>query len=135
MIFWKKLYAGRAAVCTQNTRERIKTAVVTVYTRFLEVNRLREKDIVSLQFSVTVDITAANPATLLRSAGFASETVLFCSTEPDIDGSPHGVIRFLFYYYGKKKPVPVYLDGAEKMRPDLFHYKSDSQNSSGITQN
>ena len=122
MIFWKKLYAGRAAVCTQNTQEHIKTAVITAYTRFLEVNGLREKDIVSLQFSITPDITAANPATLLRFAGYASATVLFCSAEPDIDGSPHGIIRFLFYYYGKKKAIPIYLGGAEKLRPDLFNH-------------
>lgn len=122
MIFWKKLYAGRAAVCTQNTQEQIKTAVITAYTRFLEVNKLHEKDIVSLQFSITPDITAANPATLLRFAGYASATVLFCSAEPDIDGSPHGIIRFLFYYYGKKKAIPIYLGGAEKLRPDLFNH-------------
>ena len=120
-MFWKKLYAGRAAVCTQNTQEQIKTAVVTAYIRFLELNKLQEKDIVSLQFSITSDITAANPATLLRSAGYASAAALFCSTEPDIDGSPHGIIRFLFYYYGKKKAIPVYLGGAEKLRPDLFN--------------
>ena len=122
MLFWKKLYAGRAAVCVQNTQEYIKTAVVSAYTRFLELNKLHEKDIVSLQFSVTSDITAANPATLLRSAGFASATVLFCSTEPNIDHSPRGIIRFLFYYYGKKKPEPVYLNGAEKLRPDVFNH-------------
>jgi len=128
MFFGKKLYAGRAAVCAQNTQEQIKTAVVTVYTRFLELNKLHEQDIVSLQFSITSDITAANPATLLRSAGFASETVLFCSTEPNIDGSPHGIIRFLFHYYGKKKPVPVYLGGAEKLRPDLFNHEDIAKN-------
>ena len=121
MRFGKKLYAGRAAISAQNTQEDIQTAVVTAYTRFLELNTLQEKDIVSLQFSVTFDITAANPATLLRSAGYASATVLFCSAEPNINGSPHGIIRFLFYYYGKKKAVPVYLGGAEKLRPDLFN--------------
>ena len=121
MLFRKKLYAGRAAVSAQNTPDGIQAAVVTAYTRFLELNRLHEKDIVSLQFSVTTDITAANPATLLRSAGFASETVLFCSAEPNIDGSRPGIIRFLFYFYGKKKPVPVYLGEAEKLRPDLFN--------------
>lgn len=121
MLFKKKLYAGRAAVSAQNTPDSIQAAVVTAYTRFLELNRLHEKDIVSLQFSVTTDITAANPATLLRSAGFASETVLFCSQEPNIDGSRCGIIRFLFYFYGKKKAVPVYLGEAEKLRPDLFN--------------
>ena len=83
MLFRKKLYAGRAAISAQNTADNVQAAVVTAYTRFLELNRLHEKDIVSLQFSVTTDITAANPATLLRSAGFASETVLFCSAEPN----------------------------------------------------
>ncbi len=121
MLFRKKLYAGRAAISAQNTTDNVQAAVVTAYTRFLELNRLHEKDIVSLQFSVTTDITAANPATLLRSAGFASETVLFCSAEPNIDGSRPGIIRFLFYFYGKKKPVPVYLGEAEKLRPDLFN--------------
>ena len=121
MLFRKKLYAGRAAISAQNTTDNIQAAVVTAYTRFLELNRLHEKDIVSLQFSVTTDITAANPATLLRSAGFASETVLFCSAEPNINGSRPGIIRFLFYFYGKKKPVPVYLGEAEKLRPDLFN--------------
>lgn len=123
MLFRKKLYAGRAAISAQNTTDNIQAAVVTAYTRFLELNRLHEKDIVSLQFSVTTDITAANPATLLRSAGFASETVLFCSAEPNIDGSRPGIIRFLFYFYGKKKPVPVYLGEAEKLRPDLFNHE------------
>jgi len=36
-------------------------------------------------------------------------------------GSRPGIIRFLFYFYGKKKPVPVYLGEAEKLRPDLFN--------------
>jgi len=120
-MFFRKLYAGRAAVCAQNTPEDMRTAVVTTYMRFLQINALRETDIISLQFSITSDLTAANPATLLRSAGFASETALFCSAEPNIDGSPQGIIRLLFYCYGKKKPSPVYSGEAAKLRPDLFH--------------
>lgn len=119
-MFLKKLYAGRAAICTQNTITDIQTAVVTIYTRFLELNSLAETDIVSVQFSLTDDITAANPATLLRSGGYASTTALFCSREPQIVGSSPGIIRLLFHYYGKKKPQPVYLNGAEKLRADWF---------------
>ena len=122
-MFFRRIYAGRAAVCTQNQAESIKRAVVSAYTQFLASNQLQEKDIISIQFSLTNDITAANPATLLRSAGFASETVLFCSAEPNIDGSQPGIIRFLFYFYGKNKPVPVYLGEAEKLRPDLFNHE------------
>ena len=123
MFFLKRVIAGRAAIQTTNERSLMQEAAVTLYQRFLSENKLAEKNIISLHFSLTADLTAANPATLLRSAGYASDTVLFCSTEPNIDGSPHGIIRFLFYCYGKKKPVPVYLDGAEKLRPDLFNHE------------
>lgn len=122
-MFFRKIYAGRAAVCAQNQAESIKTAIVSVYTQFLACNRLQEKDIISIQFALTKDITAANPATSLRSAGFACATALFCSVEPDIVGSQNGIIRLLIYYYGKKKPNPVYLGGAERLRPDLFTQK------------
>lgn len=119
-MFFRRIYAGRAAVCTQNQAESIKRAVVSAYTQFLASNHLQEKDVISIQFSLTNDITAANPATLLRSAGYACATALFCNAEPEIIGSPQGIIRLLIYYYGKKKPNPVYLGGAEKLRPDLF---------------
>ena len=122
-MFLKKLYAGRIAVCAQNEPESIKKAVVSAYTQFLEKNTIREADIVSIQFSITKDITAANPATLLRSDGFAAATALFCSVEPDIKGSLPGVIRLLIYFYGRRKPEPVYLNGAEKLRPDLCEQK------------
>lgn len=120
MHFWKKLRAGRAAICSQNTYADMQTAVVAVYEQFLKKNTIYEKDIISVQFSLTHDLTAANPATLLRSAGYASEIALFCSAEPESEGSPQGIIRLLFYYYGKKKSVPIYLGGAEKLRPDWF---------------
>ena len=120
MFFRKRLYAGRAAVCTENTQEAIRTAVVTAYEQFLKKNNLHEQDIVSIQFSLTTDLTAANPATLLRSAGYASVTALFCSAEPEIKDAPKGIIRLLIYYYGREKATPVYLGGAERLRPDLF---------------
>lgn len=119
MLFGKKVRAGRAAVCAHNTPEDIHRAVVTVYERFLALNLLHEKDIISIHFSITSDLIAANPATLLRSAGYACGTALFCCSEPHIEGSMQGVIRLLFYYYGKKKSIPVYANGAEKLRPDL----------------
>lgn len=85
----------------------------------LELNRLHEKDIISLQFSITSDITAANPATLLRSAGYASATVLLqCGTEYRRQSSWYNPFSLLLW---KKKAVPVYLGEAEKLRPDLFN--------------
>jgi chorismate mutase len=87
-------------------------------------NNLAAEDIVSIQFTVTEDLTALNPATALRrgSAGsLASGCALFCSQEPRYEGSLPGVVRVLITAYMDEgaKPLSAYLDGAEKLRPDL----------------
>jgi len=69
---------------------------------------------------MTEDLTAANPATGLRRTGF-SATPLFCTQEARVDGALPRVIRVLVTYEAPEGavPVPVYLDGAEGLRPDL----------------
>lgn len=90
-----------------------------MYRELLEQNAILEDDIVSVMFTVTTDLTALNPATALRKAGFAKSVALFTAAEPCIANSLPRVIRVLVTYYGSKKPVPVYLNGAEALRPDL----------------
>jgi chorismate mutase len=70
--------------------------------------------------SSDLDLTAANPATGLRRTGFSS-TPLFCTQEARIDGALPRVIRALvtFESLERRASVPVYLDGAEALRPDL----------------
>ncbi len=119
MFFAKKLQAGRGAVCTANNAAAMKEAVTAVYRQFLQINKIHEQALVSVQFSITADLTAANPATLLRSAGYAAHIPLFCSVEPAVEGSEPAVIRLLFYYYARKKALPAYIGGAERLRPDL----------------
>ncbi|MGP1594260.1 MAG: chorismate mutase [Treponema sp.] len=128
MLFIKRVRAGRAAICSKNTVPALQAAVVSLYEAFMHENHLKECDIISIQFSVTGDLNAANPATLLRSVGYAGSTALFCSAEPDIADSPQGVIRMLFYYYGRKKPIPVYRGGAERLRPDICGDRISSKN-------
>ena len=90
-----------------------------MYRELLEKNAILEDDIVSVMFTVTADLTALNPATALRQAGFGKAVALFAAAEPCIANSLPRVIRVLVTYYGSKKPVPVYLNGAEMLRPDL----------------
>ena len=44
---------------------------------------------------------------------------LFCSQEPEIKGMLKKVIRVLITGYFDEKPIPVYANGAEVLRPDL----------------
>lgn len=115
-VFPKKLKAVRGAICTANLKEQIKEDVLFLYTSIIERNKIKEKNIVSVHFSLTNDITACNPATVLRSKGYLLNTALFSSLEPCIEGSLPFVIRILVLYYGKNEPVYVYEKGAEVLR-------------------
>jgi chorismate mutase len=86
----------------------------------LSANTIREKDIVSLVFSVTSDLRSGNPAAGVRRTGFAG-TPLFCVQEAELEGAMPRVIRALLTWNarGRAPAVPVYLDGAAALRPDL----------------
>ncbi|UTY23985.1 chorismate mutase [Treponema denticola] len=120
MNFIKKLRALRGAVCCEDNENSISLAIVSLYTQILRENSLSEKDIVSIQFTVTSDIKALNPASALRKNGFAENTALFCALEPYVEGSLPKTIRILIYYYSRKKPNHIYIGGAEVLRPDLI---------------
>jgi len=104
----------------ENSASAIEEAAARLMAEILRVNRIAENHIVSILFSVTEDLTAANPATGLRRTGF-SVTPLFCTQEPRIDGALPRIIRALVTYDSPRggPAVPVYLDGAEGLRPDL----------------
>jgi chorismate mutase len=98
----------------------IEQAGTKLVKEILKANGIAENQIVSIMFSMTEDLTAANPATGLRKTGFAS-TPLLCTQEARIDGAMARVIRVLVTWDSleRRVPVPVYLDGAEVLRPDL----------------
>ena len=126
MSLIKKLRALRGAVCCEDSEAGISSAVVNLYSRILMENSLSEKDIVSIQFTVTSDIKALNPASALRKNGFAKNTALFCALEPCMQGSLPKTIRILIYYYSRRNPAHIYMGGAEVLRPDLIS-KTDSK--------
>jgi chorismate mutase len=114
-----KAVRGAIAVA-DNSASAIEAAGVKLVREVLRVNRIAENHVVSILFSLTEDLTAANPATGLRRTGF-SATPLFCTQEARIDGALPRVIRVLVTYDSPDgaAAVPVYLDGAEGLRPDL----------------
>lgn len=113
---FKRLKALRGAISTTNEVFQIKEDVLYLYRVILEKNKLKEKDILLVQFSLTQDITKYNPATALRERGFLLNTALFVTQEPKIEGSPSCIIRVLILYYGRKKPIYVYEKNASFLR-------------------
>ncbi|MDR3312419.1 MAG: chorismate mutase [Spirochaetaceae bacterium] len=125
----ERLYGIRGAVGCKNTADAILTAVDRLCSRLFAANSLSADKIVSIQWTITPDLTAMNPATALRrssAASVAAGCALFCAAEPVIAGGTPGMLRVLVTAYlpAGSRPVPVYIDGAEKLRPDLVSPES-----------
>ena len=115
----KRLFALRGAVQCINTVEDIQKQVVKMYDELLFKNNLCEEDIVSAFFSITGDLNAINPATVLRNCGKALKIALFTSQEANFQGALERVVRILIHCYLESgSPVHVYRNGAEVLRPD-----------------
>jgi len=117
----KRLYALRGAVQCENTEKDICEQITLMYDELLGANKLDEKDIVSVIFSVTADLDAANPCSALRKSGRATgDTALFSVQEPDCRGSLERIVRVIIHCYLDEgiKVRHVYLGGAEVLRPD-----------------
>ena len=120
----KRLIAYRGAVCVENTAESITENVCLMCRELFSLNKIQAEDIVSLQFTITDDITVLNPATALRRGDCGLDITqfpLFCSQEAKIDGGMKFVVRALLTAYNDKdiERRNVYLNGAEKLRPDF----------------
>ena len=131
----KRLAAFRGAVCVENTKESITENVCLMCRELFSKNGIQAEDIVSLQFTITDDITVLNPATALRKGNpgiDVSQVPLFCSQEAKIDGGMKFVVRALLTAYVSEgaERYNVYLNGAEKLRPD-FGLKIDSTPKNG----
>jgi chorismate mutase len=113
--------AVRGAIqVAENSAAAIREAAVRLVSELLRRNSVPEGRIISLLFSMTRDLTRANPATATRCLGL-EQVPLFCLQEAEVKGALARVIRVLLTYEadGKHAPVPVYLEGAEALRPDL----------------
>ena len=103
-----------------NDKGAIHAAAVKLGNEILARNGVEVDDVVSIICSLTEDLNAGNPATGLRLERFA-DVPLFCVQEAAVVGQMQGVVRMLvtFRAAAAVRPEAVYLDGAERLRPDL----------------
>ncbi len=112
-----------AAFVKHDSQEEIDRVTQLLLNRLTESNSLKNKRILAMIFSVTSDITSKNPATAAREAGYT--VPLFCVQEAQFTSAPPLCIRVMLWYHGSiKKPVHVYCEGAEMLRPDLTALKN-----------
>ncbi len=114
--------AVRGAIqVAEDNAELIDAAVNKLYEALLKANELEESKIAMILITQTGDLSTRNPAAGLRKGGHAAFTPLFCMQELEIQGMLERVIRVMLVTNSaiEKSVVPIYLDGAEKLRPDL----------------
>jgi len=114
--------AVRGAVPVRaNRSDEILAATARLLTRLLEVNRLEREQIVSAIFTATDDLDADFPAHAARRLGW-TDVPLLNAREIPVPGAMPRVVRVLLTVSGLTpgaRLVPVYLDEAAALRPDL----------------
>lgn len=116
--------AVRGAISVKgNDHSSMEEAASSLIKTIEDKNGIDEKRIISLVFSQTKDLNVANPAAALRKSGDYAQIPLFCTQEPEYEGSLPHMLRVLVTYETKEecKPNPVYLGEAVKLRKDLHN--------------
>lgn len=109
---------------SEDSKEAIITSVKACFEGLLEKNHLEEGDLACVMFTITSDLRSKNPAGALRASGHGSQVPLFCMQEPEIEGMMPRCIRLLLILKEERENlVPVYINGAEILRPDQFSSK------------
>ncbi len=112
---------GATTVSSDSPAE-IQTAVKAMMAELLEVNDIIEKQVVTVFFSLTPDITSASPAKIARESLEWTNSAFMSSVEPDIKGFPALCIRVLIQFYTHKSQDAltfVYHNDAKALRDDL----------------
>jgi prephenate dehydrogenase len=114
--------AVRGAISVRANRAAdIRDATARLLQALLERNALRPDRIVSAVFTATPDLTADFPAHAARRLGW-TDVPLLGAVELDVPGAPARIVRVLLTLRDVPlgaRLVPVYLDRAALLRPDL----------------
>lgn len=114
-----------ATTVSKNDRESILSRTRELLLALKETNNFKNEDVVSIFFSMTVDLTAAFPAEAARQLGW-NKVPLFGMQECDIEGGLEKCIRILIQINSHQSQEEIqccYLHEASKLRKDLFDMK------------
>ncbi len=97
----------------EDTKDEVRLRTSQLMEKIYEINGISDKDIISVIFSVTKDITSLNPATAFREAGH--DLPLMCFQEAEFDGAHDMTIRVIVFA-NCENVKHVYENGAEILR-------------------
>jgi chorismate mutase len=113
----------RGATCaTSNSKEAIVETTKAMLQAIIEINGMQPDDIASAFFSTTRDLNAEFPAIAARQLGW-KDVPLMCMHEMEVPNSLPLCVRVMIHWNTDKRPGEirhVYINGAERLRPDLI---------------
>lgn len=112
-----------ATTAPENTDAAIIAATRTLLEEIIAANEIEEDQVASIFFTTTPDLNAAYPARAARLLGWRY-TALMGALEADVPDGLERCIRVLLHWNTPKaldEIVHVYMNGAEKLRPDFFY--------------
>lgn len=119
----EKIQAIRGAITVkENSVNAIKEATSRLIKEIIDQNNLVIDEIVNISFTMTDDLTVANPATALRETLNLTTVPMLCSQEMKIDGGMPFCIRTMIQTYTpltRQEIKHIYLEEAANLRPDL----------------
>ncbi len=112
-----------ATTIKNNSIEEIKTASIELFDEIIRVNQINLKDIISIFFSCTQDITKDYPGKYVREHFNLDNTAIMHFNEMNVEDSLSFCIRVLIQVNVdcKQKITYVYLNEAKKLRKDLYN--------------
>ena len=111
-----------ATTANENNSEAIFDATVELVTNLVELNQIKEEDIVHVIFTVSPDITADFPAKGARLGLKWDKVPMICAQEIAVSLNIKYCIRVLIATYSslpRDQIKHIYLREASKLRPDL----------------
>ena len=111
-----------ATTARENTKEAIIEATRELLTQLIAANDIAVEDIASAFFSTSTDLTAEFPAVAARQLGW-TDAALMCLHDMQVPGSLPQCVRVLVHWNTTKTAKEIkhiYINGAEKLRPDLI---------------
>jgi len=119
----EKLVSIRGATSVkENTTSEIKKSVIELLTEILKQNNIETEKIVNIIFTVTHELDAIHPATVIREEFEFAMIPMLCTQEVKVKDDLPKCIRVMMQVYStltKEKVKHIYLNEASGLRPDL----------------
>ncbi|MFQ5595049.1 MAG: chorismate mutase [Anaerolineae bacterium] len=109
-----------ATIVQENSREAILAGTRELLQQMVDANEIDPDDVASAIFTTTPDLDAEFPAVAARQIGWHDQA-LMCGHEIAVPDALHKCIRVLIHWNTTKQQDEikhVYINGAERLRPD-----------------